>query len=153
MARQRLRLVTVRKPGSFDDQKASATIAASETAAADEQEFIENVLSQIRQILGTANWYDPPTVTIADLATREVCNEIPSGLKNNANQVFTTANFFIPDSEKVYVNGMRMSRKGGFCDYEISESGGVGTGYDTITLGLIAPDPDEQIMVDYTKSA
>ncbi len=151
MARQRLRLVAVRKPGTFDDQKTPAEISTSEVDSADEQGFIEAVLSQIRQVLGTLNWHDPVPISLANLEDREVCNEVPSGVKNYSNQVFTTANFFEPASLKVYVNGVRKSNVGGACDYAVSESGGLGTGYDTITFDLLRPRSDDHVLVDYTK--
>lgn len=67
MARQRLRLTTVRKPGQFDDQKTPAQIAQAETTSTDEQQFVEHLLSQIRQILGTDDWHDPVPADLSDL--------------------------------------------------------------------------------------
>lgn len=69
MPRQLLRLFESRKSGSFDDQQTPAQIAASEAAAADHEEFLDAVLSQIRQILGTANWWDPVPTTLTAVAS------------------------------------------------------------------------------------
>ena len=152
MARQRLRLVTIRKPGSFDDQKSPVQIAASETDAADEQAFVESILSQIRQILGTANWYDPVPTTLQALSQipeRKYDVELV-GVKDGVNVTFTTPDLFDPDTLLVYVNGVRQ-QVGAGCDFEVSESGGIGTGYDTITLdSRLAPKVEESVFADYT---
>lgn len=68
MARQRLRLVQVRKPESFDDQKTPADILANGESGADQQVQFEYVLSQLRQILGTDDWKANVPVALADLA-------------------------------------------------------------------------------------
>ena len=62
--RQLLRLFESRRSESFDDQKTPAEIATSETVSANHQEFLEYVLSQIRQILGTDNWHDEVPVNL-----------------------------------------------------------------------------------------
>lgn len=67
--RQLLRLFESRRSESFDDQKTPAEIAASETASDNHQEFLEFVLSQIRQILGTDNWHDAVPVNLAEILT------------------------------------------------------------------------------------
>ena len=78
------------------------------------------------------------------------------GLINGANTSFTTAADFINGSESVYFNGVRQTEGVG-CDYVRSESGGVGTGYDTITFA-VAPrsrpgaKPDDSITIDYDPS-
>lgn len=65
--RQLVRLYESRKSESFDDQKTPDQIAASESLALTHQDFLEYVLSQIRQILGTDNWHDPVPVNLLDL--------------------------------------------------------------------------------------
>lgn len=79
------------------------------------------------------------------------------GVKNGANQDFT-----IPGGEKflqvgelvirVYRNGLRM-RLGSSNDYVVSESGGMGTGYDTITFTGPAPLDYENLTADYMVDA
>ena len=61
----------------------------------------------------------------------QVTGEVPSGVIDNANTDFTTANDFQPGTERVYYNGERL-KSGAGNDYTISESGGLGTGFDTI---------------------
>lgn len=74
------------------------------------------------------------------------------GTKDGVNQSFT-----IPDPEfvqigetviRVFYNGQRL-RLGSGNDYTVSESGGVGTGYDTVTLVGVAPFPQEELTADY----
>jgi hypothetical protein len=73
------------------------------------------------------------------------------GIKNGVNHTYTT-----PGLEKyvhnlpfltmqVYLNGMRLAL---LDDYTVSESGGPGTGYDTITL-VIAPRANDHLLADY----
>jgi len=56
--RQLLRLFETRPSESFDDQKTPAEIQTSEIVSENQQQFLDYVLSQIRQILGTDNWHD-----------------------------------------------------------------------------------------------
>jgi len=73
------------------------------------------------------------------------------GLKNGVNVVFTTPDKFRRDIflEVVSRNGVSQD-EGATEDYTVSESGGVGTGYDTITFA-IAPFVWEKIVIDYLK--
>ena len=68
----------------------------------------------------------------------------------------TRVSFFLPGSDKfvhdlphltvsVYLNGMRQLMGQ---DYTISESGGVGSGYDTVTF-IEAPRSGDVLLVDY----
>ena len=76
------------------------------------------------------------------------------GAVNGANQIYT-----LPNSEKaivadpgvkikVYYNGQRL-HEGGANDYTTSESGGSGTGFDTVTLLFVAPKPGDIVTADY----
>lgn len=75
-----------------------------------------------------------------------VYNEIPGGTIDGVNATFTTSQAFVSGSEAVHYNGSRQ-RLGD--DYAISESGGAGTGFDTVTF-LVPPRPDDNLVVDYT---
>jgi hypothetical protein len=86
-------------------------------------------------------------------ASARVYGEVPSGLINSVNTVFTTSQDFVPGTETVYYNGVRQ-REGLSNDYVRSESGGIGTGFDTITLAVAPRDrpglrPDDVVIVDY----
>ena len=76
------------------------------------------------------------------------------GVVNGANVTFTTVVNFVHevpgDSIAVYFNGVRLLEGAGN-DYTVSESGGLGTGYDTLTLA-VPPITSDNILVDYTES-
>lgn len=68
------------------------------------------------------------------------------GTKDGSNRIFTTPDYFLPDTIRVYRNGDRQDDG----DYVLSESGGVGTGYDTITFGPENPPlSNEKLFADY----
>jgi len=73
------------------------------------------------------------------------------GVKNGVNLVFTTPDDFVNvasgETIQVYYNGQRLLESE---DYMISESGGMGSGYDTVTM-LVAPKIDDKLTADYTK--
>jgi hypothetical protein len=90
--RQLLRLRETRKSDRWDDQKTPAEIAASEAVSGDSQDFLEYLLSQVRQILGTAKWYDPvPTDLLSLLATIPLqvrCNCQPANVVGDLVRVY-----------------------------------------------------------------
>lgn len=76
------------------------------------------------------------------------------GAKDGVNLVYT-----LPDSDKaihaapgaqikVYWNGQRLA-VGATCDFIVSESGGAGTGYDTVTLLTRPPKSTDVLYADY----
>lgn len=77
-------------------------------------------------------------------------NVIPAGAIDGVNLVFTTPDFFIHDGqtdEAVYLRGKRL-REGAGNDYTAIESGGAGTGFDTLVLAR-APKAGDNFLVDY----
>lgn len=92
------------------------------------------------------------TVTVpgGGAGSTPLINEDLLGVKNGVNTVFTTSNFFIHDgssNEMVYYLGILLSEGVGG-DYVVSESGGLGTGYDTITM-VLAPLANEPFRISY----
>jgi hypothetical protein len=81
----------------------------------------------------------------------EVIGATPSGPINGANRVFTLPSF-VHDiggrTIRVFYNGVRQEE--GY-DYVLSESGGLGAGYDTFTVQDKPPKPGDRLMVDYYK--
>jgi len=74
------------------------------------------------------------------------------GQKNGANTIFklpSFAKFVNSDGMKirVYTNGQRL-HEGSSNDFTVSESGGLGAGFDTVVLA-VAPNTWEQITADY----
>ncbi len=73
------------------------------------------------------------------------------GLINNANTIFATSQSFLPGLEVVWFEGVRVQAPD---DYTRSESGGVGTGFDTITFvdpprARSAPKDDTVVSIQY----
>ena len=78
------------------------------------------------------------------------------GVIDGVNQTFTTPSKFIHgvggENICVYYNGQRLS-EGGSDDYTVSESGGPGTGHDTVSLSF-APKSStglDRLTADYTE--
>lgn len=75
--------------------------------------------------------------------------QVLSGPINGVNATFTTGEAFVHDpprlSISVYYNGQRLLLAD---DYAISESGGLGTGYDTVSMP-VAPRPGDRVWADY----
>lgn len=70
------------------------------------------------------------------------------GPKDGVNKVFTTPEEFSSGTIRVYFDGVRM-REAVDSDYVASESGGPGSGYDTVTFVAAAPRADENMLADY----
>lgn len=76
-----------------------------------------------------------------------VYGEVPGGAIPGTGS-FTTSVDFVAGSETLYLNGVRQF-EGATCDYTRSESGGVGTGFDTVTFAFSLHASDT-ILIDYT---
>jgi hypothetical protein len=85
---------------------------------------------------GGVNW----AINAQQLANKFVFGEVPTGLINGSNAVFTIANQCIPESLTVEVNGLRQKLAN---DYTVS--GGL-----TITF-LVSPVVGDLILVNYIK--
>jgi len=73
------------------------------------------------------------------------------GLVNGINKVFTSSAAFLPGKEIVWMDGVSLEEGS---DYARSESGGVGTGFDTITfvsapVSRVAPRDDSIVSIHY----
>lgn len=79
------------------------------------------------------------------------------GVKDNHNRVFTTPDYFINGSFGGNDFRVLLRHNGRVlipdCDFSVSESGGVGTGYDTITLLTFAPNTKSELYADYVTEA
>lgn len=76
------------------------------------------------------------------------------GVKNGVNTVFTTPEFFTSSSLQLHFNQLRYEQ-GSSNAFLVSESGGPGTGYDTVTLLFTKrlPKADDDLFVDYIAAA
>jgi hypothetical protein len=97
--------------------------------------------------IGLALPAEAPGTAASELRFREKL----VGTINAINTVFTTTQFVdrsvAGKEEWVYYNG-RLFEEGLGCDYVASESGGVGTGYDTFTFAF-APRPGDKVEIIY----
>jgi len=159
---QRIRYDRVRVADATDDQKTPAQIVAGATGGSVTQEdYQEFVLSQIKRIIwgdDPGNWYlDFAGLGVLDLLTLSQLQGLRRigigliGAINGVNLIFATPEIFVrvagADTIAVYYNGQRLVETD---DYALSESGGIGTGYDRVTM-LIAPKPGDKMTSDYTK--
>lgn len=70
------------------------------------------------------------------------------GVINGVNQAYATPDKFDAASLAFYYNGQRLVRPE---DFDISESLGVGSGYDTVTTAF-PPRVGDRLFVDYTST-
>ena len=96
------------------------------------------------------------TASSQTAVSTRIFNENLTGLVNGANTTFTVVADFVAGNEAVYFNGVRQLEGVG-SDYARSESGGVGTGYDTITFAEAprnrpGPKTDDAVTIDYDPS-
>ncbi len=80
MPRQYVRQTESRKPDPVDDAKTPTEIA--DNSASDAQSFLERVISQIRQILGTPNWDDAVPVSLTDAIAGGVVAPVVTAANN-----------------------------------------------------------------------
>ena len=81
-------------------------------------------------------------IVIRPVTIRHVSNEVPVGLLDGSNLVYTTEFNFSTSTLKVYLNGLRL-KEGGANDYVVS-------GINNFTMNY-APLPGDEILVDYIK--
>ena len=82
---------------------------------------------------------------------RRLYNQPLLGTVDGVNTTFTTAKPFLRingHAEAVHLRGLRRSEGVGE-DYEVDESGGPSTGYDTIEF-LCPPRPGDILLIDYS---
>jgi len=79
--------------------------------------------------------------------------QLLGGAVDGQNRVYTTPDKFRPDSISVFLNGHRLEQvdtpSTGLAAFSISESGGAGSGYDTVTFRTISPPPRSILWADY----
>ena len=68
-----------------------------------------------------------------------------TGPINGVNQTYTAPDKFNPTAHAVYYNGQRLHLT---LDYSIVESGGPGSGYDTVNF-LVIPKVGDHLLTDY----
>jgi len=87
------------------------------------------------------------------LAGRRLVGQALLGVKDGTNTVFSTPRPFVRGgeySESVFLRGLRRVEGVG-CDYIAMESGGAGTGFDTVVF-TTAPKTNDNLFIDYYPS-
>lgn len=166
MAESLIRYKVVRVADNLSDTLTAAQIAAfvgAITPATTQEDLQRALLSQVRRILwGDAAphfWYEDfvgsGVGSLADLTSYVSGRVVGVGLVgtiNGVNTIYSTPHKFRHsvggDTIAVYVNGLRMTLTD---DYSVAESGGLGTGYDTVSF-VQAPRNGDHLLVDYTRS-
>ena len=111
--------------------------------ARDNQPAVYEIFRKMAQALDVLCGLDVLGPTI----DTSVVGEDLTGQVDGANADFQTVQKYRPGREAVFLNGLRQ-RPGAGCDYVRIESGGTGTGYDTIQF-TDPPPLGDWVLVDY----
>ena len=156
-SKTRLRYEAVKVADLTDDQKTAAAILTALAASVTQEDLQEFFLSQVKRIIhgdNPGNWYDNFVASgilslqdLTGLVVGRVWNVELLGLKDGINRAFTTPADFLPNTQSIWHNGRKLHPA---LDYLISESGGPGTGYDTVTMVSLIPVSHSLLTADYT---
>ncbi len=173
MAATYARYRQIRVADNLNDQATSAQISNALTASQTEEDLQYYFLSRLRQVIfgntSVHHWYEDflseGILSLQELSASSsavlVRTGIPLvGLKNGQNRIFrTTPDYFVHDPTvtgqdiSVFHNGRRLiltaAPDPGQGDFFVSESGGLGTGYDTVTMLTFAPVTASGFVADY----
>lgn len=163
-----------RRADDTTDQETSASILGAITSSVTQEDYQRFFLSRLRQVIygnspGPHHWYEDflgeGILSLKDLSAASGAAKVRTGValvgpKDGANRVFrTTPDKFVHDPTgtgktiEVWHNGRRLiwtpTADPSQSDYMVSESGGVGTGFDTITLLTFAPGGRSALVADY----
>ncbi len=166
---------SIRRADNVDDQQGSGTIIGALTSSVTQEQLQVFYLSRLRQIIygetSPEHWFDDflgsgilPLKTLSLGIGSLVRIGVPLvGPLDGANRIFrTTPDFFVHDiggtgkTIELWHNGRRLiqtpvpSPEAG--DYTVEESGGVGTGFDTINLLTFAPVVSSSFVADYQRT-
>jgi len=175
MATTLKRYNSIRRTDDTDDQQDSAAILNALISSGTQEELQVFFLSRIRQIIfgetSSEHWYDDflgsGILSLKDLSASSSAVSVRVGVslvgpKDGANRVFrTTPDHFKHDltvsgrTIELWHNGRRLTQTSvlnpGAGDYWVEESGGVGTGYDTINLLTFAPINRSSLLANYQR--
>lgn len=164
----RVRFLQVRLAENLDDQANSAQILNAIPSSITEEDYQRFYLSRLRQVIfgdeSGVHWYSnfeaAGILSLRDLT--DAANSQKIGIRLIGvlvnNRVFTTPDKFVHnpltgESVEVFHCGRRMIqspvsdvRQG---EYFVSESGGVGTGFDTINLLSFTPGSNSVLVANY----
>jgi hypothetical protein len=160
--RQQIRLREIRPPDVVDDQKSEPQVRGALPQVQDFEQFNNLMLSVLRSIQGSTGWnvpayIAPPTTPATPTspaipAAVQIFGEPVLGLQNGVNLSFALAYTCVPQTLRLYYNGLRQ-RFGPAYDYTLAESLGAGTGFNTIVFNAAAaaPKPADDLLADYIR--
>jgi hypothetical protein len=164
------RLNSIRRADDLSDQKDSVAISGA-LAAETQEQFQTLVLSRLRQLMfgpqATEHWYED-LFSAGILSLRELSAAVKVGVSltgplDGLNRTFRTSpDRFIHDPEgtgrtiEIWHNGRRLvqtsSAHPGSGDFCVAESGGAGSGFDTVNLLTFAPVGRSSLLASYHKA-
>lgn len=168
----------IRRADNTDDQQGSAPILGALTSSTTQEDLQVYFLSRLRQIIfgdsapGADHWNDDfigqGILSLKELTAGSSLAYIRVGVKlvgilDGANRIFrTTPDHFVHDPSvsgktiEVFHNGRRLTQidvlDPSLGDYTVEESGGIGTGYDTINLLTFAPVSSSSLVANYQRT-
>ena len=167
----------LRRADNTDDEQGSAAILSAITASPTSEDYQVFYLSRLRQVIyGNANpgkhWFDDflgeGILSLSELSAGGVTVDVRVGVglvgpQNGSNRIFkTTPDQFEHDISgnghtiEVFHNGRRLIQTAtmnpSIGDYWVEESGGVGTGFDTINLLTFAPVVRSGLVANYRQA-
>ena len=164
---------SIRRADDTDDQQGSPAILGALVSSETQEDLQVFFLSRLRQIIfgetSAEHWYDDflgsGILSLKDLSSSSSTANVRVGVelvgpKDGNNRTFrTTPDYFIHDltttgrTIEVWHNGRRLVQTDvpnpEFGDYTVDESGGVGTGFDTINLLTFAPRGTSSLVANY----
>lgn len=175
MAGTYIRYRQIRLADNLADQASPAQITGALTNSVTQEDLQYYFLSRLNQVIfgaayGSHHWYEDflaeGILSLADLSASLAPVKVRTGIAligpmDGMNRIFrTTPDYFVHDPSgtgrdiEVWHNGRRLIlteiADPSTGDFIPSESGGVGTGYDTITLLTFAPVGKSTLVADYT---
>jgi len=164
-----LRYRQIRRTDNLDDQQTPTAIEGANAASTTQEDYQVYALSQVKRVIfgsKPGNWYKnfagDGILDLAELTRRAGARRYGValvGVRDGSNRTFTLPDKFLIDPQsgitiEVFHNGRRL--QGGMmsdprvADFYPIESGGPGTGYDTIFLLTFGPSIKSNLIADYT---
>ena len=175
MANTLKRYNSIRRADNVDDQQGSIAISGVGVTSVTQEDFQVLFLSRLRQLIWGENapehWYDD-LFSQGILSLRDLSVGIGPlvrvgvglvGPKDGANRIFrTTPDHFIHDpvgtgkTIELWHNGRRLTQTPvsdpSSGDFTVEESGGIGTGFDTVNLLTFAPVGRSSLVANYQRA-
>jgi hypothetical protein len=177
MANTLKRFNSIRRTDDVDDQQGSAAISGALVASETQEQLQVFILSRLRQIIfgetAPEHWYDDlfsdGILSLKELSGSSSAAVVRIGVSlvgpmNGMNRVFrTTPEHFVHDlggtgkTIELWHNGRRLVQTPvsdpSLGDFTVEESGGVGTGFDTVNLLTFSPVGRSSLLASYHKAS